>query len=102
MLTTVAFITLALVAVALVVLALLYRRASGNGSTLLESRLETFEKAQERTERVVKEEIALSRGEQGKSASDQRQELSVAFKTFGDSVGQRMNDLAKPASIGSG
>jgi DNA recombination protein RmuC len=43
---------------------------------------------------VVKEEIALNRGELGKAASEQRQELSGAFKTFGDSVGQRMTDLA--------
>jgi DNA recombination protein RmuC len=43
---------------------------------------------------VVKEEIALNRGELGKAASEQRQELSAAFKTLGDSVGQRINDVA--------
>jgi hypothetical protein len=43
---------------------------------------------------VVKEEIALSRGEQGKASSEQRQELSAAFKPLGDSVGQRINDVA--------
>jgi DNA recombination protein RmuC len=42
----------------------------------------------------VKEEIALSRGEQNKAASEQRQELSVAFKNLGDAVGQRINDVA--------
>ena len=94
MLTTVAFITLAFVAVALVLLGLMYQKVSRHSSTALESRLEAIEKAQERTERVVKEEIAMSRGELGKSASDQRQELSVAFKTFGDAVGQRINDVA--------
>ena len=92
--TSIAFITLVLVVIALVLLALLYRRAPSDNSAVLESRLEAFEKAQERTERVVKEEIALNRGELGKAASEQRQELSGAFKTFGDSVGQRINDVA--------
>ena len=94
MLATVAFVTLTLVGIALVVVALIYRKVSGNSSAALESRLDAFEKAQERTERVVKEEIALSRGESSKSAGDQRQELSGAFKTLGDSVGQRINDVA--------
>jgi DNA recombination protein RmuC len=94
MVTTVAFTILALLIIALVLLVLLYLKVSRNSSVLLESRLEAFEKAQERTERVVKEEIALNRGELGKAASEQRQELSSAFKTFGDSVGQRINDVA--------
>jgi DNA recombination protein RmuC len=94
MTTAVAFITLALVVIALVVLVLLYRNVSRNNFATLESRLESFEKTLERTERVVKEEIALNRGEQGTAAKEQRQELSVAFKTFGDSVGQRISDVA--------
>ena len=94
MLTTVAFIILALVVIALAMLGLMYQKVSRHSSAELESRLEAFEKAQERTERVVKEEIALNRGELGKAASDQRQELSSAFKTLGDSVGQRISDVA--------
>jgi DNA recombination protein RmuC len=92
--TAVAFIILAFVIIALVLLGLIYQKVSRNSPAALESRLESFEKTQERAERVVKEEIALSRGEQNKAASDQRQELSSAFKTFGDSVGQRINDVA--------
>ena len=92
--TTIAFVIFALLVIAVLFLVLLYRKVSRNGSAALESRLLIFEKAQERTERVVKEEIALSRGEQGKAASDQRLELSAAFKTLGDSVGQRINDVA--------
>ncbi len=94
MLTTVAFIILALVVVALALLGLMYQKVSRHSSAALESRLESLEKAQERTERVVKEEIALNRGELGKAASDQRQELSAAFKTLGDAVGQRISDVA--------
>src|ERR1039458_4207931 len=94
MTTAVAFIILTLVVIALVLLVLMYRKVSRNSSAPLEFRLEAIERAQERTERVVKEEIALNRGELGKATSEQRQELSSAFKTFGDSVGQRINDVA--------
>jgi DNA recombination protein RmuC len=94
MVTIVAFVILALVIIALILLALLYQKVSRNSSPALESGLEAFEKTQERTERVVKEEIALNRGELGKAASDQRQELTSSFKTFGDSVVQRINDVA--------
>ena len=58
------------------------------------SRLDAFEKAQERTERAVREKMAQSRDEQGKAAKDQRQELTEAFKIFGGSVVQRMMDAA--------
>src|ERR1035441_4626880 len=94
MTTAVAFIILALVVIALALLVLLYQKVSRYSPAALESRLESFEKAQERTERVVKEEIALNRGELGKAASEQRQELSVAFKNFVDAVGQRINDVS--------
>lgn len=94
MVTTVAFVILVLVVIAVVLLGLLYQKVPRNSSAALESRLEAFEKAHERTERVVKEEIALSRGELGKAASEQRQELSGSFKSFGDLVGQRINDVA--------
>jgi DNA recombination protein RmuC len=94
MTTAVGFIILALVVTALVFLVLLYQKVSRNNPAALESRLESFAKVQERTERVVKEEIALSRNELGTGAREQRQELSTAFKTLGDSVGQRINDVA--------
>jgi len=58
------------------------------------SRLDAFEKAQERTERAVREKMAQSRDEQGKAAKDQRQELTEAFKISGGSVVQRMMDAA--------
>ena len=61
---------------------------------MLGPRLDAFEKAQERTERAVREEVVQSRDEQGKAAREQRQELTEAFKTFGDSVAQRMKDVA--------
>jgi hypothetical protein len=78
MLTTVQFILLALVVVALVLQTALYRKATRNSSAALGSRLEAFEKAQDRTERMVKEEIALNRGELGKAASEARAESLTA------------------------
>ena len=83
-----------LLVVALILLLILIRKVSKSRSVLLESRIDGFEKAQERTERAVKNEIAGNRAELSKAASEQRLELSGAFKTFGDSVAQRINEGA--------
>jgi DNA recombination protein RmuC len=85
-------VTVVLLIVAAVLLLVLVRRASR--VDVLASRLDAFEKAQERTERAVREEVAQSRDELGKAAREQRQELTEAFKIFGDSVVQRMTDVA--------
>jgi DNA recombination protein RmuC len=78
----------------LVLLIVLLRRSSQSAVSVLSSRLDAFEKAQERTEQTVREEVAQNRNELGKTAREQRQELSEAFKTFGDSVVQRMTGVA--------
>jgi DNA recombination protein RmuC len=75
-------------------LTMLVRRASQSGAAVLASRLDAFDKAQERVERTVREEVAQSREELGRAAREQRQELTEAFKIFGDSVVQRMTDVA--------
>ena len=85
---------LVLMVVAVILLLMLFRKASQADSATLGSRLDAFEKAQERTERSVREEVAKSREELSKAAREQRQELTEAFKTFGDSVVQRMTDVA--------
>ena len=87
-------VTLVLLVAAVAILLMLLRKASQTDASELVSRLEAFEKAQERTERAVREEVAQSRDELGKAAREQRQELTGAFKTFGDSVVQRMMDVA--------
>jgi DNA recombination protein RmuC len=87
-------VTLVLSFAAVLLLLMLLRKTSRSDSPLLASRLDAFEKAQERTERAVREEVALSRDEQGKASREQRQELTAVFKTFGDSVVQRMMDVA--------
>jgi DNA recombination protein RmuC len=77
---------------AVVLLLMLIRKASQ--VDVLAPRLDAFEKTQERTERAIREEVAQSRDELGKAAREQRQEITEAFKTFGDSVVQRMTDVA--------
>jgi DNA recombination protein RmuC len=85
-------VAVVLLIAAVVLLLVLLRKASR--VDVLASRLDAFEKAQERTERAVREEVAQSRDELGKAAREQRQELTEAFKIFGDSVVQRMTDVA--------
>jgi len=87
-------VTLVLLGATVALLLMLLRKASQAGASVLGSRLDAFEKAQERTERAVREEVALSRDELGKAVREQRQELTESFKTFGDSVVQRMMDVA--------
>lgn len=75
-------------------LLLLLRRSSHAAASVIASRLDAFEKAQERTERAVREEVAQSRDELGTATREQRREVTEAFRTFGDSVVQRMTDVA--------
>jgi DNA recombination protein RmuC len=86
-------VTLVLLVLVVTLLLALLMKTSKPGSPKLDSRLDTFEKAQERTERVVREEVAQSRSELGKAAREQREELAGAFKSFGDSFARRMIDV---------
>lgn len=87
-------VTVILLVATVVLLLMLLKKASQADTFALASRLDAFEKTQERTERAVREEVAQSRDEQGKAAREQRQELAEAFKVFGDSAVQRMMDVA--------
>jgi len=87
-------VNIALLVVVVTVLLILLRKTSRSDAPSLSARLDIFEKTQERTERSVREEAALSRDESGKASRDQRQELATAFKTFGDSTAQRMIETA--------
>ena len=91
---TLLIVTVVLLVVALALLFGLLRRTSQADVSALASRLDAFEKAQERAERTLRKEVARSRDEFGKAAREQRQELTEAFKTLGDSVVKRMMDVA--------
>jgi DNA recombination protein RmuC len=83
-----------LLIVVVVLLLAVWMKTSKIGSPMLGPRLDAFEKAQERTERAVREEVAQSREELSKAGKEQRQELTEAFKVFGDSFAQRMLEVA--------
>ena len=87
-------VPLALLVTAVALLLLVLRKALQTDASVPGSPLDAFEKAQERTERLVREEVAKSRDEQSKAAREQRLELTEAFKTSGDSVVQRMIEVA--------
>jgi DNA recombination protein RmuC len=87
-------VTIALLIVVVVLLLAQFIKTPKVGDPMLGSRLDAFEKAQERTERAVREEVAQSRDELAKAAREQRQELTEAFGVFGDSFAQRMLDVA--------
>ena len=82
-----------LVIVTILIVILLKKTSQPDSASVLPARLDALEKALERIERVVREEAALGRDEQGKAAREQRQELSEAFKTFGAAVAQRISDV---------
>lgn len=88
------FVALVLLIFLVVLVVILLKKSSRpDTSSALPFRLDAIEKGLERTERVVREEIAQSRDELGKATREQRQELTEAFKTFGESMAQRISDV---------
>ncbi len=88
------FIVLGLLATAIILLLFLLKRAARSDISSFSPRLDALAVAFDRTERAVREEASRSRDEAGKAAKEQRQELAEAFKTFGDSIMQRMVEAA--------
>ncbi len=88
------YVAVALLAIVVVLMLVLLGKVKRSDPAALLTRLDGFDKAQERTEHAVRDEVARSREESGKTAREQRLELTESFKTFGDSVVQRMMDAA--------
>ncbi len=86
-------LTVVLLLIVIVLLFALVKRAASAGDGGFAARLDGFEKIQERTERAVREEVALNRDELGKAGREQRQELADAFRAFGDTVTQRIAEV---------
>lgn len=63
--------------------------------TPLVTKLDALHDAQERTDRSVRDEIARLRAEMQTHSQQERTELAVSLKSFGDSVQTRMADIAK-------
>jgi DNA recombination protein RmuC len=76
----------------LIVLALQFWRSKRGDVNLtpLESKLDSLQSSQERTDRSVREEIAQFRAEMKTGAHQERAELTVSLKSFSDSVEQKM------------
>jgi DNA recombination protein RmuC len=87
-------VILALLLVIVALLVILSLRIFQGDSGQYYSRFDAVAKAQERTERAIREEAAQSRSELGKAGKEQRQELAEAFQTFGNSFAQRMTDVS--------
>jgi DNA recombination protein RmuC len=77
----------------LILLVMLLKRTSPTGVEMLASRLEAFERAQERIERTARDEGTMSREEMSKAAREQRLELTESFKNLGDAVAQRIIEV---------
>ncbi len=71
-------------------LVLLVQRSSRNPMTAAEGRFDAIEKNQERTDRLLRDEIAKNREE----SKQDRQELNDSFRTFNESVLRRMAENA--------
>ena len=79
-------VTLVLLVAAVALLLVLLKKASQADASVLAPRLDAFEKAQERTERAVREEVAQNRDEQGKAAREQRAESAIGAKQLREEV----------------
>ena len=88
------YVTAGLLIVIVVLLLVLLKKVTRWDPAALFNRLDAVDKAQERTEDTVRDEMARSREESGKTAREQRQELTESFTNFGDAVVQRMMDAA--------
>ncbi len=87
----IALVILALI-VATIALMAIKRRLSD--LSYLKMLSESWEKEQESLERMVREEIALNRGETVRQTQSNRAELSNALKSLGDSLQKQMIDFA--------
>jgi DNA recombination protein RmuC len=88
-------LTIILLLIVLSILIMVLKKASKDDILELVARLDGFEKVQEKTERAIREEIGMSRNEFNIIAREQRKELAEAFKTFSESVAERMMDVAE-------
>ena len=88
-------VTLVLLVVVVTLLIVLLVKTSKFRSPMLDSRLDAIEKAQERTERAVRVEVAQSRDELGNATRDQRQELTGVFKVLGDTLTNQLASFAQ-------
>jgi len=84
------FLLLILFVIVAVMIAVLVRRSSANPMAATEGRFDAIERNQERTERLLRDEIAKNREE----SKQDRHELNNSFRAFNESVLRRMTENA--------
>jgi DNA recombination protein RmuC len=89
------FVIIALLAVVAVLLLVVLRNLFRTDASGLVSRLDAFEKAQERIEHALRKELALSRDETGKAAREQRQELASGAKQLREEVVTTLQSISE-------
>jgi len=82
----------------LVAIILLLTRRAGSGDVALGGKLELLERAQERSERMLREEMARSREEGANAAKTQREELTKSLEGVRSIVDLRLKDLQEDNS----
>jgi len=87
-------LTLAVAVTAVALLLLLLKRSSGNSREAELARSESIERAIERSERSLREELARLREELAQQSRDGRAEQNGALRGFGNSLLQRMSEIA--------
>src|SRR5215469_9446858 len=82
----------------LVAIILLLTRRSGSGGSTLAGKIELLERAQERNERMLREEMARSREEGANAAKAQREELTKSLESVRSIVDVRLKQLQEDNS----
>jgi DNA recombination protein RmuC len=82
----------------LVAIVLLLARRGGSGDGTLAGKLELLERAQERSERMLREEMARSREEGANNAKTQREELTKSLEGVRSIVDLRLKQLQEDNS----
>ncbi len=83
---TLIFTSIASLVVAVATLLILLKKGHKDNTSALTAHLEAIERAQERSERAVREEVTLNRGEQGNAAKEQRMESAALAKQLREEV----------------
>lgn len=89
------FLIIALLVVVVLLLFVVLRRSFQADASGLASRLDAFEKAQERLEHALRKELALSRDETGKTAREQRQELAAGARQLREEVVTTLQSISE-------
>jgi DNA recombination protein RmuC len=82
----------------LVAIVLLLARRGGSGDAALAGKIELLERAQERSDRMLREEMARSREEGANTAKTQREELTKSLEAVRSTVDSRLKQLQEDNS----